>query len=96
MRYFADYMKEIIYAVDDNGDGVSKCSDGTFNVHKKEVPWLSEENGVGFLVEEITKEDFKTYQIKWDWGVNDEYEHHFEEWCNSPHSWRKYTKTINP
>ena len=92
MKYFADYMKERIYAVDEKtGNGVMVDEYGRYNVHKdtSRIPWLSEENGVGFLVEEMTKEEFEDYGKKW-------------EWAKSPssaeikkHSWRNFMENIN-
>ncbi len=64
-------MKERVYAVDEKtGIGVMVDEDGRYPIHKdaKRIPWLSEENGIGFLVEDMTKEEFDGYGIKWEWG----------------------------
>lgn len=92
MKYFADYMKEHVYAIDEKtGKGLIKNERGTFNIRvdTKNIPWLSEENGIGFLVEEMTKEEFDNYGKKW-------------EWAKSPssaeikkHSWRNFMENIN-
>lgn len=38
MKYFADYMKERIYAIDENtGDGVMVDGDGKFSIHKDKI-----------------------------------------------------------
>lgn len=73
MRYFADYMKETVYAINKDGTGFAK-----FFYHeelklveitgRKEQPWLNEENGVGFLVEEITKNDYESFAVSWKWA----------------------------
>lgn len=58
MKYFADYMKERVYAVDEKtGDCVMKNERGVCNIRvdTENIPWLSEENGIGFLVEEMAK-----------------------------------------
>lgn len=92
MKYFADYMKERVYAVDEKtGKGVMVDEDGVYNVQKDiaRIPWLSEENGIGFLVEEMTKEEFENYGKTWDWGA---YPSLGEE---QKHSWRNYMKTIS-
>lgn len=74
MKYYADYMKDRFYAIDEKGRTIVKMWDfdtnsvvvldgGVRNVY----PWLSEENGVGFYVEEMTKEEFDTIGEKWVW-----------------------------
>lgn len=91
MKYFADYMKERIYAIDENtGDGVMVDGDGKFSIHKdkKQIPWLSEENGTGFIVEEMTKKEFESFGITWNWAaapLPDE---------EQKHSWRNYKQVI--
>lgn len=74
MVYYADYMKDRFYAVADDGSTVVKEWDFDTNSVKSWVggkrlkhPWLSEENGVGFYVEEMTKEEFDTIGEKWVW-----------------------------
>lgn len=92
MKYFADYMKERVYAVDEKtGNCVMKNERGVCNIRvdTENIPWLSEENGIGFLVEEMTKEEFDDYGKKWEWGA---YPSSDEE---QKHSWRNYMKTIN-
>ena len=91
MKYFADYMKEHVYAIDEKtGKGLIKNERGTFNIRvdTKNIPWLSEENGIGFLVEEMTKEEFDNYGKKWEWGG-------YSRTPNDNEStWRCYKKTI--
>lgn len=92
MKYFADYMEERIYAIDEKtGNGIMVDEYGKYSVQKDiaRIPWLSEENGIGFLVEEMTKEEFDGYDKKWEWGA-----------CPSPaeeqkHTWRNYMKAIS-
>lgn len=73
MRYFADYMKEIVYAVNKDGTGTAKIYENNvlrqFKIDGyKKQPWLSEENGVGFFVEEITKNDYESFAVSWKWA----------------------------
>ena len=71
MKYFADYMKERVYAINEKtGIGIMVDENGRYNIQKDvdRIPWLSEENGIGFLVEEMTKEEFDDYGKKWEWG----------------------------
>lgn len=89
MKYFADYMKERIYAIDENtGDGVMVDGDGKFSIHKdkKQIPWLSEENGTGFIVEEMTKKEFESFGITWNWAAaplpDEEQRHSWRESVN--------------
>lgn len=91
MKYFADYMNESIYAIDENtGDGVMVDGDGKFSIHKdkKQIPWLSEENGTGFIVEEMTKKEFESFGITWRWAAAPSPD---EE---QKHSWRNYKQAI--
>ena len=92
MKYFADYMKERVYAVDEKtGNGIIKDERGMFNIHvdTKNIPWRSEENGIGFLVEEMTKEEFDDYGKKWEWGKAPSYSE------MKKHSWRNYMEKIH-
>ncbi len=53
MKYFADYMKERIYAIDENtGDGVMVDGDGKFSIHKDK--------------KQIT---FESFGITWNWAA---------------------------
>ena len=45
MKYFADYMNESIYAIDENsGDGVMVNARGRHEMHTDSIPWVEEEN----------------------------------------------------
>ncbi len=73
MKYYADYMKERLYAVESDGTTIVKWIDGNSveeNTFKRDNdrPWLSEENGVGFYVEEMTGEEYETFGKKWVWN----------------------------
>ena len=88
MKYFADYLKERIYAINDNGDGVMICEYGTFPTHKDIVPWYEEENANVWEVEEMTEEEFNTYGKAWKWAaipaLNEK----------QKHSWRNFKENI--
>lgn len=76
MRYFADFMRDEVYAVDENGNGkVKRYIQHSLRPLKFDIkvlpfytskqPWISEENGVGFFVEEITAEKYASFGEEW-------------------------------
>lgn len=77
-------MRKCVYAIDSNGDGTAKNQYEAVKVHKDRVPWISEENGVGFYVEEMTEEEYNDYGHKWKWADKPT-ENELKE-----HSWRNY------
>lgn len=92
MKYFADYMKERVYAINEKtGIGIMVDEDGRYNIRRDvdRIPWLSEENGIGFLVEEMTKEEFDDYGKTWKWAKSPSASEEYK------HSWRNYIEKIN-
>lgn len=101
MKYYADYMGEYIYAIAPDGNGVVKYAPGdsypdskftpiTYPIkHKNDAPWMWEENGVGAYVEEMTKEEFDTFGIKWGW------ENSPQDIYTPPQFWRNYIRHFN-
>lgn len=100
MKYYADYWNERVYAVEP--DGQTECkylNSGYFDEIKKIVvrrfkrpddkPWLWEENGVGNLVEPMTKEEFESFGKTWVWNNIPNPDE------NKKHSWRNYIKLLN-
>lgn len=67
-------MKDRFYAIDDDGSTLVKEWDFDTNSVKSWVggkcakhPWISEENGVGYYVEQMEQEEFDAIGEKWVW-----------------------------
>lgn len=89
MKYFADYMKERIYAIDENtGDGVMVNARGRHEMHTDSIPWEEEENDTFWEVEPMSKAEFESFGITWTWAAAPLPE---EE---QTHSWRNYKQVI--
>jgi len=87
MKYFADYMKERVYAVFDDGIAIGRDIHGQWRFKPDRVPWLSEENGVGSYVEEMTKEEFHSFGQSWIFGgLRDD--------AKEKHTWRNYKHSV--
>lgn len=96
MKYYADYYNECVFAVAPNGETECKSQNiltGRINTvqykRPNDEPWMWEENGVGDLVEPMTKEEFESFGITWLWdnapNANE----------NKKHSWRNYIKLLS-
>lgn len=96
MKYYADYLSERICSIAQDGTIVVKFLDrNTKNVKTiypdekiKEHPWLHEENGIGFYVEEMTKDEFDSFGRKWIWADSPSASENVE------HSFRNYMKFL--
>ncbi len=93
MKYYADYMKERIYAVDEEGTAICKIWDDKkkkVSISKSMIgsaghPWYSWENSIGFLVEEMTQKEYESFGTDWLWAAFPDYPKEHEK-----HSWRNY------
>lgn len=75
MKYYADYWNERVYAVAPNGETECKyINDSTGKLvvvnYKREndEPWMWSENGVGDLVQPMTKTEFDSFGKTWVWN----------------------------
>ena len=89
MKYFADYMNESIYAIDENtGNGAMVNARGRHEMHTDSIPWEEEENDTFWEVEPMSKAEFESFGITWTWAAAPLPE---EE---QTHSWRNYKQVI--
>ena len=88
MKYFADYINERIYEINEYGDGFMRDIDGTYPVHKDSVPWSEEENEVIWFVEPMTNDEYDTFGKKWLWAKSPLLAE------KSVHSWRNYMQML--
>jgi len=86
MKYYSNYQDDRVYSLDPEGNGTAKEVNFTSTrpVRFNLKTWkainvdplsMQEENGVGYLMKEITKEEFDGFGTKWIWnplgGINE-------------------------
>lgn len=79
MKYYSNYQNDRVYSLDPEGNGTVKevsfissrpvrFNLKTWKVTKVTPLSLQEENGVGSLLKEITKDEFEGFGTKWVWS----------------------------
>lgn len=71
MKYFANYMADAVVREDDNGNRFVKCIENLkeFPARKDSyIAWGGQSFGIIYDLEPISKEEYDTFCITWDWS----------------------------